>query len=485
MRHMTIGRQMAAGFAACLAAVLLIAVVGGLALEHVASTKNRIIEERAPLVSQVHELAAAQASKSSLRRGFLISGDEGLLARLEEVDTQFKQVLARARIEGGPQIDRQLSEVAANDQALNVTFGRLADRRREAGSVDQIADRVERSMFAEYEEIRSSLAEVVATQEAAIARAVAASEEDKSRSVMILWIIAGLTLAAVTALAAWMTRRIARQLSDLALRVDSAAHDILAVVRQQVSGASEQSAAVQQTVATVDELVQTAEQAVERAQTVAQRAQESAKVADEGNRAVEDSTAGMLRIRHQVEAIAETIVDLTSRAQLIADVVNTVDSIAAETHLLALNAAIEAARAGEHGRGFAVVAGEVQNLAGQSKAATAQVSGILSEIEHGTDAAVVATEEGTKSSESGSELISRAGLTIQQLAATISSASLAAEQIAASSRQQAAATVQISDAMRNVSTVMDQNVAAARQSEETARGLTDAARDMKLLVGAE
>jgi methyl-accepting chemotaxis protein len=45
--------------------------------------------------------------------------------------------------------------------------------------------------------------------------------------------------------------------------------------------------------------------------------------------------------------------------------------------------------------------------------------------------------------------------------------------------------VQISEAMRNVDTVMEQNVSAARQSEETARALTDAAREMKLLVGVE
>jgi methyl-accepting chemotaxis protein len=189
-------------------------------------------------------------------------------------------------------------------------------------------------------------------------------------------------------------------------------------------------------------------------------------------------------IDHQVGAIAQRILELTERAKSIGDIVDTVEEIARETHLLALNAAIEAARAGEHGHGFAVVAAEVRNLADQSKAATADVTRILGQIEQGTGAAVMATEEGTKSTEAGTELIARAGTTIGQLAEIIRSATLAAEQIAASSRQQAAATVQISQAMRNVDTVMEQNVAAARQAEQTAQALTEAAQQMKQLVGA-
>lgn len=485
MRSLTIGRQIALGFAASLAALLLMAVIGTLALQHVASSKNRIIEERAPVVAQGQELAAVSASKSALKRGFLISGDRQLLARLDQVDQQFDRLLNEVRSKSEEEVERHLAEAAENDEAWDAAFDTLVQRRDAPGGMDQFADDVERILMPAYEQVRASLTDAVAAQETAVADDVAVSEDEKGRAVITLWVLAALTLALVTVFAAWMTRRIAQQLSDLAVGVDSAASEILAMVSQQVSGASEQASAVQQTVATVDELVQTAEQAVDRAQTVARRAQDSVQVVDEGNRAVEASQAGMVEIKEQVEVIAQTVVELTNRAQLIGEVVGTVESIAAETHILALNAAIEAARAGDQGRGFAVVAGEVKNLAGQSKTATAKVGGILGEIEHGTDAAVIATEEGTRSSVAGTELIARAGQTIQQLAETISSAAMAAEQIAASSRQQAAATVQISDAMRNVNTVMDQNLAAARQSEQTARGLNETAQEMKLLVGAE
>jgi hypothetical protein len=485
MRTMTIGRQVAAGFAACLGALLLSALIGTLAIQDVDRSKSEIIEDRAPVIAQAYELAAISAAKGATARGYLIGAREEMLDDLDRADEEFHLLLDTLSTAGHAESAPLLAQVESSDDDWDSAFRELAEQRRRGGSIDQIAREVESILFPAYNEVQSALADMVANEEAAVARDVARSEVRADRAVVVLWVLVGLTLLAVTALAVWMTRRISRQLGELARNVDAAANDILAVVSQQVAGASEQSAAVQQTVATVDELVQTAEQAVERAQTVAERAQDSVQVAEVGDRAVAESNAGMLQIREQVATIAETVAELTSRAQLIREVVRTVDSIAGETHLLALNAAVEAARAGEHGRGFSVVAGEVKNLADQSKSATSRVSGILAEIERGTDTAVLATQEGTKSTEVGTELISRAGDTIRELADTIASAAMAAEQIAASSRQQATATVQISDAMRNVNTVMEQNVAAARQSEETARGLTGAALRMKLLVGAD
>lgn len=483
---MTIGRQIAAGFAACLFGLILAALIATAALNTVANGKDEVVEHRLPLVTQAHELHTLFVSKAATGRGFLINGDEQLIAEVAELESSFtaqaERMESTTRL---AEVRSRLVEVSAADEAWNEAFQQLARQRRTADSADAVATKVENQLFPSYARVQTALNDIVAIEQAAIARDVEATDDDKRTALLIVWSLVGLTLAAAAFIAGWVTRRVSRQLGDLAVDVDTAAHEILAGVSQQVSGATEQAAAVQQTVATVDELVQTAEQAVERAQGVAGRAQLSVKVAAEGTRAIENSNTGILEIRDQVELITQTIVELTRQAQSIGDIVGTVESIAAETHLLALNAAIEAARAGEHGRGFAVVAGEVKNLADQSKTATANVAHILGEIEQGTGAAVVATEAGSKSADAGAELVARAGQTIRQLAETIAASALAAEQIAASSRQQAAATVQIGEAMRNVDTVMDQNVTAARQSEQTARSLTGAAQKLKALVGAD
>jgi len=484
MPNMTISRRVGAGFAACLLGLLLTALIGSLSLRSVGDAKDGVIQNTSPAAVEAQKLDALFATKVVTGRGYVITGDPSLLTDLAQQEEPFTALLEKVRRQPDPVVRRAVDLVITGNRDWNAGFARIVAKRKAAGSADAVAGPVQASLFPYYEQVHTSLQDIVTREETLIRAAVARSDHDQADATRLLWELVALTFVATSALAWWISRRTSRQLAALAQRVDSAATEILAGVTQQVSGATQQAAAVQETVATVDELVQTAEQAVERAQSVAQRAQQSVQVVDAGQRVLLESNTGMLEIREQVAEMAQSILELTRRAQAIGDIVGTVDAIAAQTHLLALNAAIEAARAGEHGRGFAVVAGEVRTLADQSKAATGDVSRILAEIEQGTGAAIVATEEGTRSTEAGAGLIADAGRSIEQLAETISSAALAAEQIAGSSRQQAAATAQISEAMRNVDAVMDQNVAAARQAEQTARELTDMAQELKTLVGS-
>jgi methyl-accepting chemotaxis protein len=277
-------------------------------------------------------------------------------------------------------------------------------------------------------------------------------------------------------------REMLNNIKEAVNNISAASVEILAATTQQASGASEQSTAISQTTTTIDEVKTIVEQAFLKAQAVAEQAQRTRDISQAGQHAVGDTVESMNQIKEKVEGIAENILALSEQTQQIGEIIATVNDIAAQSNLLALNASVEAARAGEHGKGFAVVAVEVRNLAEQSKQATAQVKSILNEIQRATNAAVMATEEGTKGVDAGVQRTGQTGETIQQLAASITESASAAQQIVASARQQTTGIEQIALAMQNINQATIQNLASTRQAEKAAQDLSTLARQMESLV---
>jgi methyl-accepting chemotaxis protein len=260
------------------------------------------------------------------------------------------------------------------------------------------------------------------------------------------------------------------------------AAEILSAVNRHTASAAEQSAAISQASATVNELRAAADDTAQRARHVAQQASDSVAVSDEGTEAVAAIAQAMEEIRERVDGIAREILTLSERTHQIGAITATVNDLADRSNLLALNASIEAARAGEHGRGFAVVAEQVRRLAEQSKAATAQVETILSDVSEATAAAVQASEQGTRVVDEGLSLTGRADEGIRSLTDTIREASAAAEQIAASAHQQSVSMDQIAEAMANIDEGTAQFVDGAQQSQKVAGDLSDLAAKLAALT---
>ncbi|MFN4237761.1 MAG: methyl-accepting chemotaxis protein [Vogesella sp.] len=143
--------------------------------------------------------------------------------------------------------------------------------------------------------------------------------------------------------------------------------------------------------------------------------QQTQQLSDNGVQNIQQSVADIRAMAGSIEQASLNIQTLGERSQAITSIVQTIKDIADQTNLLALNAAIEAARAGEMGRGFAVVADEVRKLAERTSSSTAEIAGMVGDIQQQTRTAVSNMDQLLDQARHSVELTQGAGDTMQQI----------------------------------------------------------------------
>lgn len=266
-------------------------------------------------------------------------------------------------------------------------------------------------------------------------------------------------------------RELVRDMNEGISVLASSSEEILAATSQVATSTQETATAISEIATTVEEVKQTAVLAGSKSQGVADSTERTRQVAQDGRQAVEEALAGMQQIREQMQAVAESIMRLGEQSQAIGEIVASVGDLAEQSNLLGVNASIEAVKAGEVGKGFSVVAQEVKGLAEQSKQATAQVRGILGDIQKAMTKAVLLAEQGSKTVESGYERARTSGEAIRSLSDSIEQSSEMALQIAATSQQQLVGMDQVASAMENIRQASQDNVGGTRQVDLAARNL--------------
>ena len=479
----TNGRKIGAGFAVPLAILIAIGLVSYRSTSRLIETSHQVTHTYAVLTDLERVLSALKDAETG-QRGYLLTGTERYLdpysAAVRSIDADVKNL--RKLTADNPNQQRRLDAleplVAAKLEELRETIDLRKQKGLEAAVSVVQTERGKRIM----DDIRKSIDEMNNEENALLERR-SQEAEGTARTTLAIIVFGNLAaLVLVGAVGLFITRSVSVQILQGVNLLVSSASEILAATTQQAAGTAEESTAVQETSTTVDEVKQTAQVSSLKARAVAEAAQKSVQVSQDGRRSVEDGMKGMQETKARMEAIAEKILALSERAQAIGDVIATVNDLAEQSNLLAVNAGIEAAKAGDAGKGFAVVAAEVKALAEQSKQATSQIRGILNEIQRATQSAVMAAEQGVKTSDTGVVLAVRSGESIRVLAENLTESAQAAQQILASIQQQVAGTDQIALAMRNIQQASAQNMASTKQVERAAQDLNELARRLKALI---
>jgi len=238
--------------------------------------------------------------------------------------------------------------------------------------------------------------------------------------------------------------------------VASAASQVAAGTQDLSSRTEAQASSLEQTAAATEELASTVQHNADNAQQASQLAASATDAARRGGQVVAQ--------------VVDTMEAISGSSRKIADIIGVIDGIAFQTNILALNAAVEAARAGEQGRGFAVVASEVRNLAGRSAEAAKEVRTLISESVEKVGA--------------GSEQVSLAGQTMQEIVAGIQRVSDIVGEIAAASREQSGGIAQINQAVTHLDSVTQQNAALVEQTSAASNALQEQARQLAALAAA-
>jgi methyl-accepting chemotaxis protein len=253
---------------------------------------------------------------------------------------------------------------------------------------------------------------------------------------------------------------------DIVSLADSS-REIVDTVSKVAVSSSETATAVSETTTTVEELKQTAQISTEKANDVLTSAEQTLRVVQESEKSLKSTLEDMGQINEKMRIISEGIIKLSEFTQTIGEIIDTVNDLAEQSNLLAVNAAIEAAKAGEQGKGFGVVAQEIRTLAEQSKNATIQIRGILSDIQNATNAAVLATEQGTKAVEKGMSRSSQTNESMRALVTSMGYVTQAANQIVLSSQQQLVGVDQVNLAMNNINDAAKQHIDNMKTIENT------------------
>jgi methyl-accepting chemotaxis protein len=174
----------------------------------------------------------------------------------------------------------------------------------------------------------------------------------------------------------------------------------------------------------------------------------------------------------------EIIAKLSASSKQIGKIVEVINNIAEQTNMLALNAAIEAAGAGESGKGFAVVANEVKELAKQTAEATDEISDQIESMQSGISRAVLSVSDINKVIEEITGITNTIASAVTEQSATTGEISKAATRAAENVNQISKEINEVSGNAKNVARSVEESTNGVMDIAKSANELSQASSEV-------
>jgi methyl-accepting chemotaxis protein len=212
------------------------------------------------------------------------------------------------------------------------------------------------------------------------------------------------------------------------------------------------------------------------------------EAASEGAETLSGAVTAMRELERVVSEAGSVVTGLGAKSGEIGRIVDTIGQIAEQTNLLALNAAIEAARAGEQGRGFAVVADEVRKLAEESARATANIAGLIEQVQHESGRAVEAMDTGIGAVRAGADRMATVDDAFTRIRERVAAVRDDIGQVAAAAQELQAGTHSAEASLQQMVGLAEANAAASEQvaasAEETGAAAEEVTKASAHVAGA-
>ncbi len=479
----TFGQKIAAGFAVVVVLTLISSLVSVRALRTVVADKDRLLTDNAAKLLDTEKFQYTVERKVAAIRGFLLTDKELYLQRVAEARTEIGLLLSQLRPrvvtdEGRALLARIEQAEAEHDQVVN-----QAVALRQGGKpLEEVARFFDETVAPKRFALEKVVVEFIAHEERLLEAAKAASTAEAVSAQRLVMIIVVTTMAVAIGLAAFLSRRLGRDIGVAIQHIRSASAELQSAASQQATGAKETATSMNEISTTVSELLATSRQIAESAQRVAHISEETASAAKAGDQTVGQAHESIVGIKKHVDQVVTHMLDLGKKSQQIGSVVDIINELAEQTNILSINASIEAAGAGESGRRFAVVADEIRKLAERTGGSTREIAALIEEIRAAVNTTVMATEGGAKAVDAGARQFGEVTAALDHIAKLVATSSDAAREIELSTQQQATAVEQVNVAIVNAAQATKETEASSSQTLQTAGQLATLSGDLAQLV---